>query len=78
MALEKHWDMYYQRDRPAPAAFYRPHYILPIQVAYLHGKRDSGEAFKDGVMSFVCSENGEFENLLDDPKHQIVRSDFKG
>ena len=41
MALGKYWDMYYHRDRPAPAAFYRPQYILPTHVAHLHGKRDS-------------------------------------
>ena len=56
MALGKYWDIYCKRDIPAPAEFYHPQYILPIHVAHFHGKRDSGEAFKDGVMSFVCSE----------------------
>ena len=70
-ALEKCWLTCDQRDITASAAFCHPQNMLP-----LHGKHDPGEPFKDGVMSFVCSENDEFENLLNDPKHQIVRSDL--
>lgn len=52
----KYWDMYDQKGIPVPAAFHHPQNMLPPHVAHLHGKRDAGEAFKDGVMSFACTE----------------------
>ncbi|MEC8622573.1 MAG: hypothetical protein VXY05_05585 [Pseudomonadota bacterium] len=48
---------------PAPTTLYHPQCIPPIHVAHLDGKRHSGEAFKDGVVSLVCSEKDELENL---------------
>jgi arylsulfatase A-like enzyme len=52
----KYWDMYDQNSIPAPTAFHHPQNMLPPHVAFLHGRRDAGKAFKDGVMSFACSE----------------------
>jgi len=52
----KYWDMYDQEDIPVPDAFNHPQNMLPPHVAFLHGRRDEGKAFKDGVMSFGCTE----------------------
>lgn len=52
----KYFDMYDQEAIPAPEAFHHPENMIPPHVAHLHGKRDAGEAFKDGVMSFACTE----------------------
>jgi hypothetical protein len=63
MALEKNWNEQHRGDMPAPTTLYHPQCIPPIHVAHLDGKRHSGEAFKDGVVSLVCSEKDELENL---------------
>ena len=52
----KYWDMYDQKDIPVPTAFHYSQNMLPPHVVHLPCKRDAGEAFKDGVMSFACTE----------------------
>jgi arylsulfatase A-like enzyme len=52
----KYFDMYDQADIPTPSAYHHPKDMLPPHVANLHRQRDDRKAFKDGVMSFGCTE----------------------
>ena len=52
----KYFDMYDQESIPTPDAFHHPADKLPPHVANLHGQREDGSVFKDGVMSFACTE----------------------
>src|SRR5690606_14497150 len=52
----RYFDMYDQESIPTPSAFHHPADRLPPHVAHLHGEREDGTVFKDGMMSFACTE----------------------
>jgi len=52
----KYWDMYAPDDVALPPSYRAKHGALPSHVAWLHHKRDAGQAVKHTQALFACSE----------------------